>query len=509
MYKIIFILLLFGNCVAYSQNTIDCNTWLTNPCGTFGGCPFATAKLYPFYPYSHAFPTEYNLPINDNCSGGGKSLELGPRIYFSSNTCTNRTITGFQRFCFEPNSAEYAKIFIHKNGNDFLNNLSTLMGTYNYNLIINPVDNSLTSVSVEQGLVSGTAKVDFGTDNGLNFGTDIFYVSMGVAQGYLFQYDWHSLYALGGTGQYMAQSYIDAIHNKSMFGSSDSGVILDKKCNVNSPSQVIATLLYQIETDSTYGIGREKLHKVINEAINKFSLNLQQNLNKPAPFATSFFKTCTQINSLNPTLLSGNDLCKIKTVISNYFTPNCDQPTLDDVVDYYIADDISDIGIQPNPSNASEWESPAIINRNAPDGLFTNQSAKADTENTLYIEIKNAGCDSLVDARLEIYYALSQTGLTWDDAWDNNIITVGNTDIQAGAKIADIILPSISTEGIRVPVTWTPPNIDALNIPSTKINLLVRIVSATDVMQETEVKDIRSNVRNNNNIAWKVLQLEK
>ena len=122
MYKIIFILLLFGNCVAYSQNTIDCNTWLTNPCGTFGGCPFATAKLYPFYPYSHAFPTEYNLPINDNCSGGGKSLELGPRIYFSSNTCTNRTITGFQRFCFEPYSDKNTKIFIHKNGNDFLNN---------------------------------------------------------------------------------------------------------------------------------------------------------------------------------------------------------------------------------------------------------------------------------------------------------------------------------------------------------------------------------------------------
>ncbi len=122
------------------------------------------------------------------------------------------------------------------------------------------------------------------------------------------------------------------------------------------------------------------------------------------------------------------------------------------------------IWIQPNPSNASEWESPAVVNRNASDGLFTNQAAKADTENTLYVEIKNAGCDSLVDARLEIYYALSQTGLTWDDAWDNNIITVGNTDIQAGAKIADIILPSIPVGGIRVPVTWTPPNIDALNI---------------------------------------------
>jgi hypothetical protein len=513
---VIFFCLFVGKSKLTAQNNIDCNTWLTDPCETFGGCTLATAKLYPYYPNINMEPIEYNLPVPSsvNCAGSNKSLVLPLSIKFSDNSpfppCTNYTIDAFKRFCYKTNSEEYAKLFIYYNINDFLDKVGPLMGTYEKTLIINPINNSYYTVFVRPlDLTGGYAKIDYGDKDDFHLGTDLFYVVQGAAQGYLLTHKWNSDLMWVGISQYMAQSYIKAVHNNAINGSSDNVVEIDRTCNEDDFDQVIATLLYQIETDSIYGIGREKLHKVLKEAFNKFSLNLQLNLNKPAPFATSFFKTCTQISSLHPTLLSGHDLCKIRTVISNYFTPNCDQPTLDVVVDYYIADDVSDIGIRPNPSNASEWESPAIVNRNAHDGLFTNQSAKADTENTLYVEIKNAGCDSLVDARLEIYYALSQTGLTWDDAWDNNIITVGNTDIQAGAKIADIFLPSIPVGGIRVPVTWTPPNIDALNIPSTKINLLARIVSATDVMQETEVKDIRANVRKNNNIAWKVLQLEK
>jgi hypothetical protein len=210
--------------------------------------------------------------------------------------------------------------------------------------------------------------------------------------------------------------------------------------------------------------------------------------------------------------LNQTQICAIRTIITDHYkclNPSTLRPKLDDIADYYIADDTSDNGTEPNPSNTSEWESPAIINRQNNDGLFENQAAVANVENTLYIEIANKGCDTLTDAVLQVYYALSQTGLTWDDAWVENVITVGSSTIMAGDKIAEIAIPSITSQFIRIPITWTPPDIESLNVPNTKINILARIVSADDVMSEVEVKDVRTNVRNNNNVGWKVLNLVK
>ncbi len=210
--------------------------------------------------------------------------------------------------------------------------------------------------------------------------------------------------------------------------------------------------------------------------------------------------------------LNQTQICAIRTIITDHYkclNPSSLRPKLDDIADYYIADDTSDNGTEPNPSNTSEWESPAIINRQNNDGLFENQAAVANVENTLYVEITNKGCDTLTDAVLQVYYALSETGLSWADAWVENVITVGSSTIMAGDKIAEIAIPSITSQYIRIPITWTPPDIESLNVPNSKINILARIVSADDVMSEVEVKDVRTNVRNNNNVGWKVLNLVK
>ncbi len=230
--------------------------------------------------------------------------------------------------------------------------------------------------------------------------------------------------------------------------------------------------------------------------------------------------TATQISAVeelykvikNGAYVDQNGLCQIKSIINDHYkciNPSTLRPKLDDIVDYYIADDTTDNGAEPNTSNTSEWESPSIINRQIPDGINENQSAISNDQNTLYVEVRNNGCDSLSDAVLQVYYSLSQTGLTWDDAWVENTITVGNNNIIVGNKIAEVAIPSVSTQSVRIPITWTPPDIESLNLPNTKINILARIVSAVDFMHEVEAKDIRINVRNNNNVAWTVLQLVK
>ncbi|MBK9255568.1 MAG: hypothetical protein IPM42_08790 [Saprospiraceae bacterium] len=285
----------------------------------------------------------------------------------------------------------------------------------------------------------------------------------------------------------------------------DNSICLNEFNNANDRSMVWSTLLVNLENVFSPNI----VIPLLNYCYKDFTINTNQR--SAAEMLLS--KAILHKSELQ---LSNAQLCTLKNIIKLHYS--ClNNPLIEPdlsfhgsgALDYYIADDASDIGIQPNPSNASEWESPAIINRQSPDGQLVNQAAIADVENTLYIEIGNNGCDTLTDGVLQVYYALSQTGLSWDDAWIENTITVGNTEILAGAKIAEIFLPSISTQTVRIPVSWTPPDIEGLNVSETKINILARIISATDVMYAAEGRDIRTNVRNNNNVAWKVLTLEK
>ncbi len=277
--------------------------------------------------------------------------------------------------------------------------------------------------------------------------------------------------------------------------------------NTDHNVQVWSTLLMKIYTFM-------KTHNNNDiETINK-CIKITEMMHDNLPSTASQISAAEELYKVikNGDYVNQNGLCAIRTIITDHYkclNPSTLRPNLDDIADYYIADETSDNGTERNPSNTSEWESPAIINRQSNDGLFENQAAVVDVENTLYIEIANKGCDTVTDAVLQVYYALSQTGLTWDDAWVENVITVGSGTILAGDKIAEIAIPSITSQSIRIPITWTPPDIESLNVPNSKINVLARIVSAVDMMSEVEVKDVRTNVRNNNNVAWKVLNLIK
>jgi hypothetical protein len=205
-----------------------------------------------------------------------------------------------------------------------------------------------------------------------------------------------------------------------------------------------------------------------------------------------------------------NDLCGIKNVLNTYFS-DCVNPTeLYLSEDLYIQDDSLDIGIEPNLSNLEEWNSPSIINRYLPDSGLENQEVKANQQNTLYINVKKLGCDTIKDARLEVYFSLPQTGLSWDDAWKEKYLNFETNTILAGNKIGDVSIDSafINNE-LRIPITYLAPSIKDFNIEKGTIHILARIVSEKDKMNADEIEDLRINVRKNNNITWKVLTINE
>lgn len=294
---------------------------------------------------------------------------------------------------------------------------------------------------------------------------------------------------------------------KSLTTASQIPCLIENAPLATQTRNAISTLLAQIHLDET-NLGEEVVEKIMTDIFASNPSVFKED--NPYDFIKYMWQTAKLLHKNNS--LSISQLCSFKAKINSYFA-SCTESNVfrvtDNLIDLYISDDVNDTGNQPNQSNSPEWLSPSILNRQSPDASFMNENVISNTENTLYIEIKNTGCDSLADATLMVYYSLSETGLAWDESWIEKIIRVGNNEVLGGTKIAEVKLPAIGTQALRIPITWTPPDLNALNLNSTKINILARIISPVDLMYKTEVIDIRSNVRENNNIAWKVLNLTK
>ncbi len=110
--------------------------------------------------------------------------------------------------------------------------------------------------------------------------------------------------------------------------------------------------------------------------------------------------------------------------------------------DLYIRDDLTDTGIEPNPSSGPMWVSPDIWVRNDPlpgwnprpydftlpigsvggpptwvDATHFNpdyRSPLSGRPNWVYVRIRNKGAASTGTERLQLYWASASTGLIWD-----------------------------------------------------------------------------------------------
>ena len=111
-----------------------------------------------------------------------------------------------------------------------------------------------------------------------------------------------------------------------------------------------------------------------------------------------------------------------------------------------------------------------------------HQNPELGSTNWLYVKVHNASMTSQTGT-LELSYANASTSLTWPGAWT----LIGGTPVTA-----------LGAHGTRiVEQQWS-------SIPSTgHFCLLARWVSATDPMASAEGPIIGANVRANNNLVWR------
>ena len=156
----------------------------------------------------------------------------------------------------------------------------------------------------------------------------------------------------------------------------------------------------------------------------------------------------------------------------------------------WMKDTWEDTGAEPDPLTAGQdmWRSPYIWVRNTQDTDLVHQHEHENPEagqvNWAYVKLHN-GSSSAMSGTVEIYVTNASTTLTWG-SW-----TLVDTVTVTG-------MPAFSSQVVEG--SWTPP-------ASGHYCMVARWVSTADPMTFTETTDINYNTRQNNNIAWRNLNV--
>lgn len=140
-----------------------------------------------------------------------------------------------------------------------------------------------------------------------------------------------------------------------------------------------------------------------------------------------------------------------------------------------------DPGTEPNPDTGAMWVSNEIWVRNNPDNGLTHENPDFGQVNYIHARIRNNGTSPVNTVRAMVYYANASTGLSWPVDWHL-------------AGEATVVNLSSTPQIITVP--WSPPG-------TGHYCLYVRLLSDQDPMTFAETASVYDNTRNNNNIAWK------
>lgn len=197
---------------------------------------------------------------------------------------------------------------------------------------------------------------------------------------------------------------------------------------------------------------------------------------------------------------------------------NCPQSTTNNV-DLYIKDNtyvmqhIRDRGEEPNIDPGPIWESGDIWVRNQADGFTNDTNEDAEYSTTVpvyvYVRVRNRGCQSSTgNETLSLHWSKGATPLTWPSYWDGT--TTGYTLM--GDLISTQNIPVIDAQSSTImEYQWFPPDPDNYtgNNPDPEhFCLLARQISSNDPMTFPEVSDVEDNVKDNNNIAWKNINVQ-
>ncbi len=162
----------------------------------------------------------------------------------------------------------------------------------------------------------------------------------------------------------------------------------------------------------------------------------------------------------------------------------CSSPSAPNV---WMRDTWDDTGLEPDPATAGQsmWKSPYIWVRNVQDTALNEQHLHQNPDfgstNFLYAKLHN-GFSTSTSGNLEFYAADASTSLTWPTGW---------------TLVGSVAVASFAAGSTRiVEQSWSPPAVG-------HFCLVARWVSASDPMATAEGPDITANVRANNNIVWR------
>lgn len=163
-----------------------------------------------------------------------------------------------------------------------------------------------------------------------------------------------------------------------------------------------------------------------------------------------------------------------------------------DEVDLWIKDPAPDTGTEPNTVSANIWTSPDIWVRNQNDGSdnHVHQNPIYGKDNYVYVEVHNRGSwpsTAAEDRVVEVYRTTASTGQGWPAGW---------------TLIGTAPLGSIAPGDSRIiELPWS-------DLPQKgHYCLLARIVSDEDPITTTETNNPVYNTFQNNNIAWRNLNV--
>ncbi len=142
-----------------------------------------------------------------------------------------------------------------------------------------------------------------------------------------------------------------------------------------------------------------------------------------------------------------------------------------------------DTGVEPEVPlfGYPMWQSPDIWVRktNTPG---PHENPEYGQVNYVKVNVRNRSLVTAINVPVKVYYANASAGLAWPVDW--TLIGVANVASLAGGATTEITLP------------WSPPGVG-------HYCLLSRLDTPQDPMTNTETTNIDYNVRYNNNIVWK------
>lgn len=179
-------------------------------------------------------------------------------------------------------------------------------------------------------------------------------------------------------------------------------------------------------------------------------------------------------------------------------------------LDLYMRNSSSDLAVEPDEVTGNVmWQSKDIWVRNQPDGIYVKEHQNPEYDpnnpNYVYVRVRNTSCvTSSGNDLLKLYWSKANTSLAWPQHWDGSLFIDG---VSMGNEVATLNIPVLEPgQETIIQYEWNVPNPDDytdINPNPWHFCLLSRIVSNDDPMTSTEVSSIWSNVKNNNNIAWK------